>query len=102
MRKLPSGFDEKITGRKLLRDEAPGTQLLYECARSGHNFLTLDVGCDGEQPLGPVGYIWTAPGPGKVSLYACSWLGNTDNFASVNPSCEGVTTDGLLGYVLVD
>jgi hypothetical protein len=101
-RRLPNGFDEESSNWKLLRNWAAGTALLYECQVGGHNMLTRDVSCGGNQPLGPVGYIWTSQQPGTAPLYACSFVGDTDNFASTDPDCEGVDNDGLLGYVLID
>lgn len=85
---------------RLLHDPAPGTRLLYECAVGTHNIVTTDVGCEGQQPLGPVGYIWTAADTGRVPLYRCRLGAGTDHFISTAPDCEGAAVDATLGYVL--
>ncbi|NOZ85324.1 MAG: hypothetical protein GXP49_03495, partial [Deltaproteobacteria bacterium] len=98
-RKLPEGFVLEGKGWKILREEAPGTRMLFECAKSKHNFLSLDVNCGGQQPMGPVGWIWTSQEAGTVPFFACSTRFG-DNFVSTDSNCEGKTKDGLLGYVL--
>jgi hypothetical protein len=98
-RRLPPGFAPEASGWRLLRDERPGTVLLYECAVGGHNLLTRDVGCEGQQPMGPVGYIYMTPVEGTVALRRCRIV-NGDHFATTHPACEGQIDEGVLGYVL--
>lgn len=82
------------------RDSQPGTVMVFECAKGSHNFLTLDQTCGGEQPMGPVGWIWTAKETGTIALYACVAPGGADHMVSTDPGCETYDTQGLLGYVL--
>jgi len=65
-----------------------------------HNLITKDVGCEGQSPLGPVGYAYTSAQPGAIALYRCSIGGGADHFGSPAAGCEGQTAEGLLGYVL--
>ncbi len=95
----PPGFDPEQSYH-LLRDPAPGTELLYECAVGQHNLLTKAVSCENQQPMGPVGYVYTAARPGAVALYRCSLGGGADHFISPAADCEGQTSEGLLGYAL--
>jgi hypothetical protein len=95
----PSGFVEEQAYR-LLRDEAPGTVMLYECAVGQHNLLTRQPGCEGLRPMGPVGYAYDAQQPGTVPLYRCNMGNGADHFASTDPGCEGQVTESLLGWVL--
>ena len=97
-RALPGDFTQEAAW-KLLRDREAGTQMVFECAVGNHNLLTLDQSCGGNQPMGPVGWIWTSPQAGTVALYACSTAGDADHFISTDSSCEGMIVDGLLGYV---
>jgi hypothetical protein len=98
-RLAPPGFAVEQSFR-LLRDPAPGTALLYECAVGQHNLLTTQAGCENQQPMGPVGYIYTAPQPGSVALRRCSAGGGADHLISPAANCEGLTDEGLLGYAL--
>ncbi|MGZ3456770.1 MAG: DUF5722 domain-containing protein [Polyangiales bacterium] len=97
-RRAPPGFAKERSWR-LLRDEAPGTVMLYECKVGGHNLLTKDVNCEGQQPLGPVGYAYDSAAADRVGLYRCITSGG-DHFVAADATCEGQKTESLLGYVL--
>jgi hypothetical protein len=97
-RVAPPGFAQENSWR-LLRDPAPQTTLLYECAVAQHNFITTDVNCEGQQPMGPVGYAYATAQPGSINLHRCRIDAGVDHF--VGPAgCEGQIDEGSLGYVL--
>ncbi len=98
-RLLPPGFIQEASW-KLYRDPRPGTALLYECRIGNHNLLSPDVNCEGLLPMGPVGYIYTAPTVGTIPLYRCAINGGADHFISSASNCEGTVTESLLGYVI--
>ncbi|MEU9233851.1 hypothetical protein [Streptomyces subrutilus] len=99
-RPLPAGFTHEGIW-KVLRDPAPGTVRLYECKVASHSLLTADPGCEGQQPLGAVGYVYTRPVPGSVPLYRCYIPSVFDHFVSGRADCEGpYTREGLLGYAM--
>ncbi|MFE1415068.1 hypothetical protein ACFW6F_30370 [Streptomyces sp. NPDC058746] len=99
-RPLPAGFTHEGVW-KVLRDPAPGTVRLYECKVAEHSLLTPDPGCEGQQPLGAVGYVYTKPVPGSVPLYRCYIPSVFDHFVSGRADCEGpYTREGLLGYAM--
>ena len=98
-RLLPPGFIQEAFC-KLYREPRPGTVMLYECRVKDHNLLSLDVNCEGLLPMGPVGYIYTAPIVGTIPLYRCVVNGGVDHFNSSAPNCEGAVTESLLGYVI--
>lgn len=85
---------------RLLRDAAPGTHMLYECRVGEHTIVTLDPGCEGQAPMGPLGYAWDKAPPGGVELRRCRVGAGTDHFVSPDPKCEGQNVEQSLGYVL--
>lgn len=98
-RRPPPGFTAEATWR-LWRRQVAGTVPLFECRVGGHNLLTRDPRCEGQQPLGPVGHINVEPAPGTVKIYRCLVPGNGDHFISPRPDCEGQRQEGPLGYAI--
>jgi hypothetical protein len=96
----PAGFTSEQSWR-LLRDEAPGTVMLYECRAGQHNLITKASSCEGLEPLGPVGYAYAAPKAGAVAIYRCNAGGGSDHFVSQSAACEGAASEGLLGYAVL-
>jgi hypothetical protein len=94
----PAGFSTEASWR-LYRDPQPGTVLLYECAVGDHNLLTRDPGCEGQQPLGPVGWIFDQPGANTIPIRRC-YVASGDHFISADPACEGQLAEQLLGHAL--
>jgi hypothetical protein len=94
----PPGFTAESSW-KLSHDPLPGTVLLYECRAGTHNLISPDVGCEGLEPLGPVGYIHTAAAAGLVPIYRCR-VGAvaSDHFVSGDAACEGQVMEQRLGY----
>jgi hypothetical protein len=98
-RRAPPGFTAESSYR-LSHDSQPDSVMLYECKVGSHDMLTKDVNCEGQLPLGPVGYIFNTAAPGRVALYRCTVGAGADHFVSTDASCEGRTTESLLGYAL--
>jgi hypothetical protein len=79
----------------------PSGLMLYGCQTTSSpndRFLSQAVSCDGQTILRAEGYVYgSAPaGVATQPLYRCSGTG--DHFVSVDPACEGSTTELLLGY----
>jgi hypothetical protein len=98
-RKLPAGYVEEQVYR-LHYAKQPGTVMLYECMSGTDSFVSKDVACEGQQPMGPLGYIYTDPVAGSVALYRCYYAGTKDHMISPDPNCEAFVTEHLLGYAL--
>lgn len=94
-RTLPGGYEPQPESWWFERAESPGKAMVYECSRAASTYLTRDVGCRGDTPMGPVGALATSPGVGLVALSSC-----TDGEAVLVTT--GNCTTGqqeLLGYV---
>ncbi len=72
--------------------------MLYECKVGAHNLVTRAAGCEGQQPLGPLGYAAQNAAPNRKAMYRCYVASSGDHFLSADPSCEGQRTEQLLGY----
>ena len=106
----PSGFNYEASW-KILRNPEAGTRMLYEYRAysgayywaGGHNFVgtTPDAAPGILFPLGPLGYVWTAPAAGRVPLYRCyvSAPGYETHFVA-DSNCGGWVQEELLGYAL--
>jgi hypothetical protein len=83
---------------------APGTATLYSCRYAGGQFVSRDPGCEGNgnQVLATIGQVYTAP-PANVpykAIYRCLITSDGDHFVSNQSDCEGMKSEGLLGYDL--
>ena len=84
----------------MLREPIESTVLLYEC----HNYnvrvtyISADIGCDGFQNFGPVGYAYSGPGNGRAPLYSID-IGGSDYIISYDPNEVPGGSATLLGYV---
>jgi len=100
----PEDFNEEEAWY-LLREEEPGTKLLFECLIENvitgpHTLLSFETGCEGQIMMGPVGYIWEAEFNGSLPLYRCANNNGWDHFISTDPACEGLVVEQFLGYAL--
>ncbi|XP_055301555.1 putative ankyrin repeat protein RF_0381 isoform X2 [Sitodiplosis mosellana] len=101
-RTLPDGFGAE--GSWILKcDQFPNTVPLYECHFHKHSFLTRDTACEGQVPLGFVGFIYTTQVTGAIPLYRCYSLSFNDHMVSVNANCEhpAYRTESVLGYAFL-
>ncbi|WP_146104021.1 LamG-like jellyroll fold domain-containing protein [Nonomuraea solani] len=79
--------------------DAPGTQTVYSC-RNGAADYFLDLDCGTFTNLGAIGRTYTTPPAGvpTLRLYRCL-IPNVGHFVSVDPGCEGQTTEATpLGH----
>lgn len=100
----PPGFSSEAALGALVADPETGARKLYACKVSDVDdwFSSIDQsgGCEGQQTLGLLGYIFVDPPAGVSSLpvYRCN-AGNS-HFDSLLSSCEGEAKEFRLGYLL--
>ena len=98
---IPPSYGYEATLGYLLEAGGDGRTALYSC-RSGaaDQFLSLDPGCEGREPLGREGWLYASPPVTEETdpLYRCLRPGIA-HFASHDPACEGQKPEGLLGYL---
>jgi hypothetical protein len=96
----PGGYSLEGTLGYLI-NAGPDTNPLYGCIQNSDQFLSKDIGCEGQTLIGLEGWIYDDPPANlaTVAVYRCSVPGS-DHFAADDPNCEGQHTDGLLGYAL--
>ncbi|MCX4851358.1 hypothetical protein [Streptomyces sp. NBC_00893] len=60
--------------------------------------ISTEASCEGQEPLGPVGFAGTVPAAGTLALCRCRVLSSGDHFVSEQPTCEGGLFEGPFGY----
>jgi len=96
-RLLPAGFAQE-QAYHLHREPQPDTTLLFECMTGDDSFVSKDPGCEGQQPMGPLGWIHDDPAAGTVALYRCFSAAAGDHMISPDPGCESYDIEQLLGH----
>jgi hypothetical protein len=77
---------------------------VYTCVKNGDEYLAThsDCGGGGAQTIAWIGNLWSSPPAATASteLYDCQMTGSGERFDSADPSCEGQTVVGALGYIV--
>ena len=97
-----AGYAYEQTLGYLLPSGGAGRLAIFACVAAGENhFLSHDGNCEGQTPLGRLGFAYAAPPAGvpTAAVWRCRRTG--DHFASLDPACEGQTTESRLGYLPV-
>ncbi|MFD8492540.1 serine/threonine-protein kinase [Amycolatopsis sp. NPDC059657] len=98
----PKGFSADGALGAVVAKAEPGTAKLFACkANNDDDWFTAIGGCAGQETLGQLGFIFTAPPATGTAqpLYRCN-AGN-DHFDSLSAGCEGKAQETMLGYVLI-
>lgn len=100
-RQFPSGVKVEQTWH-ILREQAPNTQLVYECRVGGpngdHTLISTLANCENQFNMGPMGYIYKTQVAGTSPIYRCYIATTGDHFISSDPNCEGQKEESLIGY----
>ncbi|MEE1738679.1 hypothetical protein PUR49_19490 [Streptomyces sp. BE147] len=98
----PNGYQLQGPLGSLYTYAAPDTVPLYLCQVRGDHFTSTDVGCEGQQYVTRLGWLYTAQpaGVATVPLLRCLRNENRQIFDSIQLNCEGQIHGGMLGYTL--
>ena len=100
-RQFPSGVKVEQTWH-ILREQAPNTQLVYECRVGGpngdHTLISTSANCENQFNMGPMGYVYKTQVAGTSPIYRCYIATTGDHFISSDPNCEGQKEESLIGY----
>lgn len=100
-RQFPSGVKVEQTWH-ILREQAPNTQLVYECRVGGpngdHTLISTLANCENQFNMGPMGYVYKTQVAGTSPIYRCYIATTGDHFISSDPNCEGQKEESLIGY----
>ena len=100
-RQFPSGVKVEQTWH-ILREQAPNTQLVYECRVGGpngdHTLISTSANCENQFNMGPMGYVYKTQVAGTSPIYRCYIATTGDHFISSDPNCEGQKKESLIGY----
>jgi hypothetical protein len=89
-----------------LLGEAGGDIPVYTCLNGGDEFLATSSTCGGgnAQTIAWIGNLWSTPpqATATAQLLDCAMAdGSNERFDSLDPSCEGQTVIGPLGYLVI-
>jgi hypothetical protein len=96
-----AGYRYERTLGFLVRSGGANLRAINGCrAGAADYFLSFDSGCESRTVLGRYGFAFTSPPANEptVGLYRCLRPGR-GHFASLDANCEGVLSEGLLGYI---
>lgn len=100
-RQFPSGVKVEQTWH-ILREQAPNTQLVYECRVGGpngdHTLISTFANCENQFNMGPMGYVYKTQVAGTSPIYRCYIATTGDHFISSDLNCEGQKEESLIGY----
>lgn len=100
-RQFPSSVKVEQTWH-ILREQAPNTQLVYECRVGGpngdHTLISTLANCENQFNMGPMGYVYKTQVAGTSPIYRCYIATTGDHFISSDPNCEGQKEESLIGY----
>lgn len=100
-RQFPSGVKVEQTWH-ILREQAPNTQLVYECRVGGpngdHTLISTLANCENQFNMGPMGYVYKTQVAGTSPIYRCYIATTGDHFISSDLNCEGQKEESLIGY----
>lgn len=100
-RQFPSGVKVEQTWH-ILREQAPNTQLVYECRVGGpngdHTLISTFANCENQFNMGPMGYVYKTQVAGTSPIYRCYIATTGDHFISSDSNCEGQKRESLIGY----
>ncbi|MBE1462419.1 serine/threonine protein kinase [Kibdelosporangium phytohabitans] len=99
----PGGFNREFPMGWLVRESEPGTKRLYACQLKGSEdrMTSVDPGCEGNNQVGVLGYVFTGKPAGVNSrgLFRCTYSGG--HYDSTDAKCEGFKTEFQFGWILV-
>ncbi|MBS7379871.1 MAG: hypothetical protein KIG72_01210, partial [Bradymonadales bacterium] len=82
-RQFPSGVKVEQTWH-ILREQAPNTQLVYECRVGGpngdHTLISTLANCENQFNMGPMGYVYKTQVAGTSPIYRCYIATTGDHF----------------------
>ena len=80
---------------------------LFNCrmASSSDTFVSASSDCEGRDSVrvAQIGFVWSAPSEGVgAAIRRCvkTESRHEDHFVTLEPDCEGATSDGILGYAV--
>jgi hypothetical protein len=84
---------------RLLREYKSGTTMVYECKVGDvRSIITKDPGCEGQFPMGPMGYIYDSYVDCTEAIYRCYDPNSGDHMISSDSNCEGYNVETMVGY----
>ncbi|MEV7723170.1 hypothetical protein AB0P15_00375 [Streptomyces sp. NPDC087917] len=99
---VPDGYAREGGLGLLYTAPTEGTHPLYLCVVRGDNFISTEVGCEGQAYVTRLGWIHAYPpaGVGSVPVYRCLVNGGREFFESNTADCEVRIVGGPPGWAV--